>query len=130
MKLRSKTLIVFGLLLFFASAVWCASLAAPGQALASVSGCSQTSGPMAMAGCDHPTFLCRFDLASHLLSHDALSSPRSINSLKLALGLAVGAPAINVSREIAPRGARECKNVSPAEPGKVSVCLFNSVLNL
>ena len=130
MKHRSKTLVACGLVLFFASAIWCATLAAPGQALASVSGCSQTPGPMAVAGCDYPSYLCGFDPASNLFSHGALSSARLNDSLKNALGLALGAPAIDVSTDLASPGAREWKNVSLAQPGKMSIRLFNSVLNL
>lgn len=50
MKAVSKHLFVLGVAFVFAAAVWCASLAAPGQALASVTGCSQNDSPMKMAG--------------------------------------------------------------------------------
>jgi hypothetical protein len=71
-----------------------------------------------MVECEHPSYLCGFDSASNLLSRGAISSSRSNDSLKDALGLAVGAPSIDFPRELAPPGAREWKNVSLAEPGK------------
>jgi len=83
-----------------------------------------------MAGCDHPTYLCGFDLASNVLSHGAVSSARPNDSVKNALGLTIGAPVINLSTDLARPGAREWKKVSLTEPGKVSIRLFNSTLNL
>jgi hypothetical protein len=130
MKRRSKNVVASVLAAFFAFGILCSTFTAPGQALASVSGCSQTPGAMAMAGCEHPSYVCGFDSASNLLSHGALSSGRSNDSLKNALSLALGAPSIDVSIDLVPLGAREWKNVSLAEPGKVSLRLFNSVLNL
>jgi hypothetical protein len=130
MKVRSRNVVALALLLFFASAIWCATLAAPGQALASVSGCSQMPGAMAMAGCAHPSYLCGFDSASNRLSQGALSSARSSDLLKNALGLALGTASVDVSIGLASPGAREWKNVSLAEQRKVSIRLFNSILNL
>jgi hypothetical protein len=130
MKQRSKNVIALVLAAFFAFGVLCSTLAAPGQAVASVSGCSQTTGATAMAGCELPSYLCGYDSAGNLLSQGALSSARSSDSLKNALGLALGAASIDVSIGLAPPGAREWKNVFPAEPGKVSIRLFNSILNL
>jgi hypothetical protein len=85
---------------------------------------------MAMTGCERPSYLCGFDSANNLLSRGAISSSRSNDSLKDALGLALATPAIDVSSALAPPGSREWKNISLAESGKVSVRLFNSVLNL
>ncbi len=130
MKRRSTNVVAFVLAAFFAFGILCSTLAAPGHALASVSGCSQMPRGMAMAGCERPSYLCGFDAASNLLSYGALSSARSTDSLKNALGLALGAPSMDVSIGLAPPGATEWKNVSLAEPGKVSIRLFNSVLNL
>ena len=130
MKRRHKNFIALVLAAFLACGILCSTFAAPGQVLASVTGCSQMPGGMAMAGCDHPNYLCGFNPASNLLSDGALASARSNESLKNALGLALGASAMDVSIEIAPSGARQCKNVSLAEPGKVSVRLLNSTLNL
>jgi len=88
-------------------------------------------GGMAMRECQHPNYLCGFDPTSNLLSYGTLSSARSSDSFKNILGLAVGAPSsINVSAGRAPPGASEWKNISLAEPGKVSIRLFNSILNL
>lgn len=129
-KRVSQNLVALGLVLFFMLAVWCATLAAPGVSLASVTGCSQSNRAMAMAGCEQPIYLCGFDSASNLLSHGALSSARSNDSLKHALSLALGDSSIDVFIDLLPVGAREWKNVSLAEPGKVSLRLFNSVLNL
>lgn len=130
MKRRSKNVLVFILAEFFTFGVLCSTLAAPGQALAAVSGCSQMPGGMAMAGCEQPIYLCGFDSARNLFSHGALSSARSNDSLKHALSWALGDSSIDVSIDFVPSGAREWKNVSLAEPGKVSLRLFNSVLNL
>jgi len=85
---------------------------------------------MAMVGCENPNYLCGFDPANNLLSHGAFTSVRSSDSVKNALGLAIGAPVIAISNELAPRGAREWRNVSHLEPRKVSVYLFNSILTL
>lgn len=130
MKRRSKNVVAFVLAAFFAFGILCSTLAAPGQALGSVSGCSQTSAPMAMVDCEHPNYLCGFDPANDLLSSGALTSGRLSDSLKSALSLALGAASIDVTGELAPPGARECKNVSLTEPRKVSIRLFNSILNL
>lgn len=130
MKRRSKNVVVFVFAAFFAFGILCSTFAAPGQALASVSGCSQMPGAMEMAGCEHPGYLCGFDSANNLLFHGALSSARSSDLLKNALDLALGTASVDVSIGLASLGAREWKNVSLAEPRKVSIRLFNSILNL
>jgi hypothetical protein len=131
MKVRSGNVVAFALIVFFVSAIWCATLAAPGQALAStISGCSQAPAGMAMADCQRPMYLCGFDSANNLLSHGVFSSARSNDSLKHALSSALGDSSIDVSIVPIPLGARKWKNIPPAEPGQVSVRLFNSVLNL
>lgn len=86
MKQGSKNRIVFGFVLVFALGILCSTLAAPGQALASVAGCPQGSGPMKMTGCEHPSYLCGFD-SSNLFSQGAVSSARSDDLLKNALSL-------------------------------------------
>lgn len=129
MKRRSKNVAAYVLAAFFAFGILCSALAAPGQALASVSGCSEMPGGTAMTGCDHPSYLCGFDPGSNLFSSGALSSARLSDSLKNALGLALDAPSIDVSN-LTPPGARQWKKVSLTEPGKVSIRLFNSTLNL
>jgi hypothetical protein len=130
MKRRTKNSVAFILAAFFAFGILCSTFAAPGQALASVSDCSDNPGPMAMVGCEHPSYLCGVDPASNLLSHGALTSARSADSVKDTLGLAVGASVIDISGETAPLGVKERNKVSLAEPGKVSIRLFNSTLNL
>jgi hypothetical protein len=130
MECASKKVTSFVLILFFALGVLCSTVAAPGQALASISGCSQNSRSMEMTGCEHPHYLCGFDPARNLFFSGALSSARLSDSLKNVLDLALDAPSIDVSSNLAPPAARQWKKVSLAEPGKVSIHLFNSTLNL
>jgi hypothetical protein len=129
MKRRRKHFVAFVLAAFFAFGVLCSTFTAPGQAFASVNGCAQTPGPMALAGCDNPSYLCGFDPASNLLSHGAFSSARSSDLLKNTLGLALGTASVHVPIDLGSPGAREW-HVSIAEPRKVSIHLFNSTLNL
>ena len=126
---RSKKLIAY-VLAFFAAGILCSTVVAPGRAVASLSPCSQMPGGLAMRGCEHPNYLCGIDPTSNLLSQGALSSLRSNDSLKNLLGVAFGAPAIDAAIEPAPPGAREWRKVPDSEPSKVSIRLFNSVLNL
>ena len=130
MKRRKKNCAAFVLAAFFALGILCSTFAAPGQALASVSDCSDSSGPMAMVGCEHPNYLCGVDPSSNLLSRGALTSVRSNDSLKNALAFGLGVRSIDVSIVLTPPGLREWRNVSLAEPGKVSIRLLNSSLNL
>ena len=130
MKRRLKNRIAFVLVAFFALGILCSTLAAPTQAIASVTGCSEMPGHMAMVGCEHPSYLCGFDPARNLLSSASVSSVRPSDSLKHILGSAIGDLLIDVSPGLAPTGAREWKNIHLAEPGKVSLRLANSVLNL
>jgi hypothetical protein len=129
MKQRSKNLIAFVLAASFAFAILCSTFAAPGQALAAVSGCSQTAGAMEMAGCEHPSYLCGLDSSANFLSQGALS-PTPNDSLKNALGMALGEVSIASSNGAIPLGWRELTNALPAGSHKVSIRLFNSVLNL
>jgi hypothetical protein len=85
---------------------------------------------MALVDCDNPNYLCGFDAASNLLSHGAFNSARSSDLLKNTLGLALGTASVHVPIDLGSPGARERTNVSIAEPRKVSVRLFNSILNL
>lgn len=128
MKRRSKIAFVLGLL--FAFGVLCATLAAPGQALASISGCSETNGAMEMADCEHPGYFCGFDGSSNILSQGAVSSVRSNDSLKNILSLAVGEAPLDASQVGVPSARRECIDAFPAGSPKVSIRLFNSILNL
>jgi len=129
-KQRSRNFVAIGLAALFALAVLCSTFAAPSQSLASTSGCSQAAGPMAMVGCENPGYLCDFDLASKLISHGALSSARSNDSVKNTLGLAVGAPAIDISRELAPPETRARTYAAFASSAKAPIRLFHSVFIL
>ena len=128
MKPASKHLFVLGLALVFASAVWCATLAAPGQALASVTGCSQSSGATEMAGCAQ--FLCGLDSSANIFSRGALSSVRVNAPLKGALELAIGEVSIAPSDGAVSLRWRESASAYPVRSEKVSIRLFNSVFNL
>jgi hypothetical protein len=129
MKQGAKNLTVAGLVLVFALGVLCSTLAAPGLSLASVTGCSQGSGPMKMTGCEHPSYLCGFD-SSNLLSQGAVSSARPNDLPKNTLALAVGEAFIDSSNEGALLIGKDYENALPVGPHKVSIRLFNSVLNL
>jgi len=128
MKRRSRHFLVFALAAFFAFGILCATTAAPGQALASVTGCSQATGDMPMSDCEHPTYLCDFNLAGNIFSRGAVTSLRSSDSLKDGLDLHVALRPIVVA--VAPSGAKEWKSVLLAPRAKVSLCLLHSVLNL
>ena len=130
MKRSSKNLVAFALVVFFAAGVLCASLAAPGRSLASVTGCSQTHLPMEMADCEHPSYLCGFDPSSTLLSQGAISSTPSNDSLKSTLGLTVGEACFNSSAYSGPFVGNEHTSAFPVGPHKVSIHLYNSVLTL
>lgn len=112
-----------GLVVIFATAMWCASLAAPGQSLATVTGCSQNNGAMEMTGCDQ--FLCGFDSSSKFLSRDARGSSDSVKS-----GLTVIATSMPLSGNGIASGRREFTKALPFRSDKVSIRLFNSILNL
>jgi uncharacterized protein (DUF4213/DUF364 family) len=130
MKCTAKSLVGFGLVFLFASAVLCATLAAPGRSFASISGWSHVPSGTAMEGCDLPSYLGSSASSSDRLAQSLLGSARSNDSLKNALGLAFVSPVIGLSSDLTPPGMREWRNVTVAESGKVSIRLFNSVLNL
>ena len=130
MKRTAKSLGVFGLVLFFASAVLCATLAAPGQSLASVTDCSQEDPAMERTGCEHPSYLCDFNRSSYLLSQSALSWTPSNDSVKNILGVAVGAPCFDSSAYGGAFVGNEHTSAFPAGPHKVPIHLYNSVLHL
>jgi hypothetical protein len=83
-----------------------------------------------VGGCEYPSYFCDFSHASRALSRGALSSAPSSDSLKHTLGLTLGVCFVDVSSNLDPPSTRGWTNVSIIEPGKVSVHLFNSVLNL
>jgi hypothetical protein len=130
MKRIAKSLVALGLMLFFASAVLCATMAAPAQSLASVTGCSQDNPAMEMSGCEHPSYLCGFDPSSRLISEGAFSSTRSNDSLRNPLGLAVGDVCFDSSAYGGPFVRNEHTSAFPVGPRKVSIHLYNSVLTL
>jgi hypothetical protein len=130
MKRTAKNLLAFGLVLFFASAVLCATLAAPGQSLASVTDCSQDNPVMELTGCEHPSYLCDFNRSSHLLSQGALSSTYSNDSVKNTLGMAVGEACFDSSAYGGPCAGNAHTSGFPVGRHKVSIHLYNSVLNL
>jgi hypothetical protein len=105
-------------------------MAAPGQSIASVTGCIQTDGAMAMAGCKNPGYLCGFGSSSNLLSQGALSSARSHDLLKAALSLVVGEVPLPSPDHWAILVDKGRLNPSVIGPHKVSIGLSNSVLNL
>jgi len=128
MKPALKHALVFGLALVFVGAMWCASLAAPGQALASVTGCSQNGSPMKMAGCGQ--VLCGLEPSANLLAQGALSSVRINVPLKGTLGVAIGEVSIAPSDGAVSLRWRESASAYPLRPEKVSIRLFNSIFNL
>jgi hypothetical protein len=130
MKLRAKSLVVVGLVLFFASAVLCATLAAPGQSFASITSCSEHNQTMEMAGCEHPGFFCSFSRSSHFVSERSLSWTRSNDSVKNTLGVAVGEALLDSSGYGGGLARNEHTNALTSGPHKVSIHLYNSVLTL
>jgi hypothetical protein len=130
MKRRLKNRIAFVLVAFFALGILCSTLAAPTQAIASVSGCSQTGRAMEMADCEHPGYFCGFDGSSNIFSQGVVNSVRSNDSLKNVLGVAVGEPPLDASQVGAPAEGKDCSDAFPTGSLKVFVRLFNSTLNL
>jgi len=127
MKRVSKNLVAFGLVLFFAFGVLCASMVAPGQSLASVTGCSQNSGGMAMNGCEYPIF-CGSSSSSNL--RIALTPPRPDNLSKYVLSVVLAEVSTDASSNAPLMLANGRADGSPLTWLKVSLRLFNSVLNL
>ena len=119
---------MLGVALVFAVAVWCASFAAPGHALAAVTGCSQNGGAMTMTGCGQ--VLCGLEPPASLLAQGALTSVRVHASFKAALRLAVGEVSIAPSAGAVALGWKEFADTFSVRRGKVSTYLFNSVLHL
>ena len=130
MNRGSKNLFAFALVVFFSLGVLCATLAAPGQSLASVTGCSQSNRAMEMTECEHPSYLCGFDASSDLFSQGALSSARPNELSKDGLAFAVGEASIDPSATGPFLAGKDCENGFPVKPHKVSIRLFNSTLNL
>ena len=129
MKRASKILVAFGLLLFFTFGVSCAAHAAPGLALASLMDCSQNRGPMAMAGCDHPTYLCGFDSSKLFLQ--ATSTARHYSDLsKKGRELAIREVQFGIPNQV-PLISKNSEYIFLRHQShKVSSRLLNSTLNL
>jgi hypothetical protein len=130
MKRLPKSLISFVVAFFFVSAVLCATLAAPGQSFASITGCSQDYRAIEMAGCEHPSYFCSFNRSSRFVSERSQSWPHSDDSLKDILGMAVGEPGFDYSAYGGVLACNEHTNALPIGPHKVSIHLYNSVLTL
>ena len=130
MKRSSKNLVGLGLILFFTFGVLCTTLAIPSQSLASETGCSQHNRAMEMTDCEHPSYLCALAGSSYLLSEGALSSARSNDSVKNLLGIASGEACSDSSAYSGPFVWNEHASAFPAGRHKVSIHLFNSVLNI
>jgi len=127
MKRASKIFVIFAVVLFFTFGVSCAAHAAPGLALASLMDCSQSRGPMAMAGCDHP-YLCGFESSSNPLIRGAFSSTRYNDLSKNAHDLSIGEVPINAIKPPIENYTEDIFLVHG--PHKISTRLFNSILNL
>jgi hypothetical protein len=127
-KRVSKVPIASVLVILFALGIWCASLSAPAQALASqMSDCS-TPGSVV----DHPCqpLLCNLAASHNLLSQGAIVSARSYDSAKSGLFL-LGAILPVLSHNDTSLAANQLPMIwSGYRPEKVSVHLFNSVLTL
>ncbi len=126
MKRASKILVIFAIVLFFTFGVSCAAHAAPGLALSPLMDCSQPRGPMAIAGCDHPSYLCGFD--SPFISRGVLSSPPHKDFSKGAHDLSIGEVRINAIKPPIGNYTEDIFLVHGLH--KISTRLFNSILNL
>jgi hypothetical protein len=130
MNPRAKNVIAFVLAASFAFVILCSTFAAPGQALASVSGCSHTAGAMEMAGCEHPSYLCGFDPSSKLFFQGAFSSTRYDDLSKSAHDLSIGEVPFDASKNSTLVSRNSESSFLVHRPGKVSTRLLNSILNL
>ena len=127
MRVRTN-LFIFVLSSFFVSAVWCATLTAPSNALGSVTGCSPENGTMEMSDCGQ--FLCGFDSSYKVPSSTALSSKRSADFFKNSLSVGLGTGSVDMSRTEICLSRDAWVGAFPFRPDKVSIRLFNSILNL
>ena len=85
---------------------------------------------MEMAGCEHPSYLCRFNRSSHLLSEGSLTWARSNDTVKNTLGVAVGEPCFDYSAYGGVLACNEHTNAFPTGLHKVPIHLYNSVLTI
>lgn len=130
-KRALKKSTVFSLLFFFTIGVWCASLAAPGSLAmaAQLSRCTQNRLALEKMDCDQPNFMCAFPVPASF-SDVALASVRNHDVSKDAQCPIGWAVPVGSSGEtsLAANHVGVAFRTHPAQ--KVSINLFNSVLNL
>ena len=85
---------------------------------------------MAMVGCEHPGYFCGPGAPSDVVFHGAVSLGRSNDSLKNVLGVVVGNGSVDLSAIGPPSSTRDSGESFPTGLPKVSIRLFNSILNL
>lgn len=86
---------------------------------------------MEMTGCDHPSYLCGLESSSSVFFQGVLGSARFNDHSKNASVAAVAEVSVHASNDAASlmeRGARDSSSIRG--PHKVSIRLFNSILNL
>src|SRR5215470_15890088 len=128
MKRVPKNLAAFVLVLFFASGILCASMAAPRLAIASIVGCSEAEHGTEMAGCDHSTYLCEV-ASSNFLLRGAFVAAHSADFSKGADHFSTGEVPSNAAKEaLIGENSDDIFLVHGLQ--KVSTHLFNSILNL
>lgn len=106
-------------------------MVAPALSIASpMPGCSQNSSALGKTGCEQPSFLCGFGSSFHLLSGGVLASVRNHDFSKGAQYPILGVAPLGSSGEtsLAANHVGVAFRTLPAQ--KVSIHLFNSVLNL
>jgi hypothetical protein len=130
MRRISRILLVFSLVVFFVVGISCVTHAAPFVSIASLMGCSQAGAPMAMAGCDHPSYLCGTDGSSNLLIQGLFSATDYKALSKNAHDLAIDDVPLDASKEAALTGKHVEDSFLVHGSHKVSTRLLNSTLNL
>ena len=127
MQFAIKKLTLLGLIVAFTTGLLCATMAAPGRALGAESDCSQNHSGMAMSGCDISIF-CRSGSSSNL--RIALRSSHPDDLFKFSRSVGLTAVLTDATRNDPLMLANGRGSGSPHISLKVSVHLFNSVLNL
>jgi len=126
----AKKATAFSLIFLFALGVWCASLAAPGQSVASATQrCPQDSLALGKVECNQPNFMCPFGVDQGSFSGIAIISPRTHEFPETVLSPIGEAVTRRLFYEIflADMGAIAANFHFPE---KVPIHLLNSVLNL
>lgn len=125
-----KKLTACSLLFLFTLGIWCASLAALDLSVASATErCPKSSLALGKMDCDQPNFMCSFGPDPRSLSSVAIISPRT-HELPKAVPLPIGGPAITGPPYEVSLAAISPVAVNLHFQKKVSIHLFNSVLNL